>query len=138
MSHHHLDCLLNSNKGNIEKLDLGGAQASTSVIIDLIRADYLTNVSELALPWDAVDDGLCEHIATRLHCLKSLDLRSSRKLTGVGVKALVLKPHGKLERLKLDYCVSIDVDAVQFARSQGIEVSFKFEDSGKGKRLRLE
>lgn len=138
MSSYHLEYILSPNKGHLEKLDISGAQASTLVIIDLITAGYLANVSELALPWDAISDELCEYIATHLHCLKSLDLRSSRQLTGIGVKALVLKPRGKLERLNLDSCVSIGVDAVQFARSQGIEVSFKFENIGKGKRLRLE
>ena len=138
MSIYHLEFLLSPNKGNLEKLDISGAQASTLVITDLITDGYLTNVSELALPWDAINDELCERIATHLHCLKSLDLRSSRQLTGIGVKALVLKPRGKLKRLNLDSCVSIGVDAVQFARSQGIEVSFKFENIGKGKRLRLE
>lgn len=72
--------------------------------------------------------------------LKRLSIPSC-KITGVGVKMLVKELRGRasadeadddekqarpgLEYLDLDWCVSISPDAVEWARSQGVEVSWK-------------
>ena len=60
------------------------------------------------------------------------------KVTGVAVRGLVAGLEGKLERLNLDWCMSVSSDAVEWARQQGVCVSHvKLDKSSKsGRRLR--
>jgi F-box/TPR repeat protein Pof3 len=53
--------------------------------------------------------------------LRRIDL-SSTWVTGVGVRSLVQGLKGKLERLDVSQCRHLGQDAVEWARSQGIEV----------------
>lgn len=129
--------LLRPSQGRIQSLNIRGChKLDVAGIHRLLRLGFLDGVVKLGLGDSAVNDALAEALATRLHHLKVLDLESS-KVTGVGVKALVLKPHAKLEYLNLKNCASVHVDAVEFARSQGVAVQFSFPDLlGKSKRVR--
>ena len=129
-------CLLPS-KGKLQRLDIGGCIAlSIANLKELITHGYLEGVEDLVLKSCTADDEIAMLIARNLPRLKNLDLAHT-KVTGVGVKALVIGLEGKLERLDLDGCNSTSIDAVELARAMGIKVAFGFPDrlSG-GRRLK--
>ncbi|KAM0804411.1 hypothetical protein BDR22DRAFT_818057 [Usnea florida] len=126
-------CLL-PNKGNLKHLDIGGCIAlSIANLKDLITHSYLECVEDLVLKSCTLDDEIAILIARNLPRLKNLDLART-KVTGVGVKALVIGLEGKLERLDLDGCNSTSIDAVEFARAMGVKVAFGFPDRLSGGR----
>ena len=103
----------------------------------IITSSYLSEVTDLRLSNVNLTNSLAELIAK--HCPRLISFEASRneKLTGVGVKALVLKEGDKLVRLKIDHCISVGIDAVEFARSMGVDVKFSFADNSRsGKRIR--
>lgn len=131
--------LLEPNKGNLTNLDISRCiHLACEEIKNLINHGYLVSVIELKMRALPVDDQITKLLADRLHSLRSLDLGST-KVTGVGVKALGLKKGCKLERLGLNHCQAVNIDAVDWARARGIDVSFKFpeQEPGRSKRLRL-
>ena len=120
--------LLDPNKGNLTRLDIGYFSGLGSAeVITLVECGYLENVVELRMISLRIDDSVAAMLAKRSHKLRSLDLRLTR-VTGVGVKALVLKNGCKLERLGLNHCQSVGIDAVEWARKQGVDVSFTFPE----------
>lgn len=119
--------LLSSGKGKLEMLNLKNCNLQARDISSLIRDGFLNNVIQLSLAGLPVNDKCVELLATNLHHLKSLDLAYTR-VTGVGVKALVQRPSAKLERLDLMQCSSVSFDAVTFARSHGIQVTYCFPE----------
>ena len=138
-----LERLLEPGKGKLGKLaitnsTLGVTDKDTALhICHLMEAGYLAHVVDLDLSIRAVDDNVAELLAKSLPRLTTVSLAKS-KVTGVGVKALVLKQGDALQHLYLQYCTSVSVDAVEFARSKGVNVIFTFPDNLKyGKRVRL-
>ena len=133
-----LYALLEPNKGNLQKLDITACAILTPEDLkQLAISGYLSGIVELVLPATLVNDEALETLAAHLHCLTRLDLKLT-PVTGVGIKALTNKPGSKLEWLNLNHCQDVGVDAVEYARSQGIEVSFKFQDvDGKSRRVRM-
>lgn len=128
--------LLTLGKGKLELLNLKNCNLQAQDISSLIQDGFLKNVIQLNLAGLPVNDGCVELLATSLPYLKFLDLSSTR-VTGVGVKALVLRPSVKLERLNLMLCSSVSVDAVKFATSRGIHVTYGFpENLKKAKKVR--
>ena len=89
------------------------------------------------MEYTEVNDDVAEKLALHLPSLTTLDLSHTR-VTGIGVKALVEKPGSKLKLLNLNHCRDVGRDAVEYARSRGINVSHRFPDSkdAKAKRLR--
>ena len=67
-----------------------------------------------------LDDGIVGAITETFPDLITLDLSSS-KITGVTVKGLV-KGCSHLQTLKLNDCTEVWPDAIQWARSKGINV----------------
>ena len=131
--------LLEPNKGNLTSLNIGHCTRLTCEdIIELILGDYLVNVVELNMSGLKINDPVVQLLANQLLNLRSLDLGST-KITGVGVKSLVLKNGCKLERLGLNHCYAVSMDAVELAWARGIDVPFTFAEHapGKSKRLRL-
>lgn len=129
-------CLLPS-KGKVTHLDIGGCiTLSSASLKELITQGYLEAVEDLVLRSCNVDDEIAMLIARNLPRLENLDFACS-KITGVGVKALVIGLEGKLKHLCLDGCHSTNIDAVEFARAMGVKVAFGFPDplSG-GRRVR--
>ena len=126
-------CLL-PNKGNLKHLDIGGCIAlSIANLKELITQGYLEGVEDLVLKSCTLDDEIAMLIARNLPRLKNLDLAHT-KVTGVGVKALIIGLQGKLERLDLDGCNSTSIDAVELARAMGVKVAFGFPDHLRGGR----
>lgn len=120
-------CLLPS-KGKVTHLDIGGCIALSSANLkELITHGYLEGIEDLVLKSCNIDDEIAMFIARNLPRLKNLDLACT-KITGVGVKALVVGLEGKLEHLCLDGCHSTSIDAVELARALGVKVAFGFPD----------
>ena len=129
-----LQACLTPNKGKVTHLDIGGCiNLSNADLKELITQGYLEAVEDLVLKSCNVDDDIAILIASNLHCLEKLDLACS-KITGVGVKALVIGLEGKLEHLCLDGCHSTNIDAVELARAIGVNVAFGFPDPLSGGR----
>ena len=127
---------LEANKGNLELLDLSHSSASSQCIKALVEGGYLKSAQTICLEGCAVYDAVLEQLSQEARHLKSLDI-SSTQVTGVGVKYLVKGLGNTLEYLCLDHCTNTSVDAVVWARSTGLTVSFKFPDhSKKGKKVR--
>ena len=133
-----LQILLKPSKGKLTELDLSSCgQIDKAAIHGLITNGYLDGIVDLRLSNSDVDDFTAEAIAGSCPKLKKLNL-SGTKITGVGVKSLVQKPHGMIEELCLNDCTGVSLDAVAYAEAKGINVSFRFPDSVKyGKRIRL-
>lgn len=128
-------CLIPS-KGKVTHLDIGGCIGlSTANLEELITHGYFEAVEDLVLKSCNVDDKIAMLIARNIPRLKNLDLAST-KITGVGVKALVVELEGKLEHLCLDECHSTSIDAVELARKLGVKVAFGFPDPVSGRRIR--
>ena len=126
-------CLL-PNKGKLKHLDIGGCIAlSIANLKELITHGYLEGVEELVLKSCTLDDEIAMLIARNVPRLENLDLART-KVTGVGVKALVIGLKGKLDRLGLDGCNSTSIDAVELARAMGVKVAFGFPDRLSGGR----
>ena len=128
---------LDPNKGNLRQLDLSHYRSPTgSFLYELIGEGYLDNVKELKLNQCDLGDEVVELLAQKASHLRYLDLERT-KVTGVGVKALITHLKGELQYLGLDSCSFTSFDAIEFARSEGLVVSFNFpDDSRKGKKIR--
>lgn len=126
-------CLI-PGKGKVTHLDIGGCIGlSTANLKELITNGYLEAVEDLVLKSCNVDDEIAMLIARNIPRLKNLNLACT-KITGVGVKALVIGLEGKLEHLCLDGCHSTSIDAVLLARKLGVKVAFSFPDPLTGGR----
>ena len=129
---------LDQIKGHLRQLDLSRSPKITeSLYSELIRGGCFDDVEELKLNGCDIGDIPVGLLAEKAHNLTYLDLGRT-VVTGVGVKALVTNLKDTLQYLNLDSCTSTSIDAVEFARSIGITVSFNFpDDSRKGKKVRL-
>lgn len=130
--------ILDPNKGNLTSLNISNSTALDSEeVITLVESGYLENIVELTMMALRIDDGVAIILANRLHKLRSLNLGLTG-ITGVGVKSLVLKNGCKLERLGLNHCHRVGIDAVEWARTHGVDVSFTFPEYAIGKSRRVQ
>jgi hypothetical protein len=89
----------------------------------------LRNLEQLSLARTDCDDDVIPDIIERLPKLRMLDLTET-PVTGVGVKqALKAK---NLEQLVLNDCRDLGVDAVEWARLQGVTVKYKMKGEARG------
>ena len=129
-----LQTYLIPNKGNLTHLDLGGCvELSNANIKEIITQNYLEVIEDLVLTCN-VDDEIAILMARNLPRLQKLDVANS-KITGVGVKALLVGLKGKLQYLCLDGCSSTNIDAVQLARGMGVKVAYGFPNRCRGARM---
>lgn len=116
--------LLAANQTNLTALNLRHCSSLTGKdIISLIHDGYFQAITDLSLAGCNVSDETAKLLALASPGLTNLDLDGTQ-LSGVGVKALVLKPGRKLEKLKLNNCTRISKDAIDFARVHDINVEF--------------
>ena len=80
------------------------------------------------------DDKTAELLARQASCLRNLDA-SWTKITGIGIKSLVLAC--RLQQLSIKGCCSVGLDAVEWARGQGIKVDFTHPESSRGKATKV-
>lgn len=122
------------NKGKLTYLDIGGCVSlSNANIKEIITQNYLEGIEELVLKSCNIDDEIAILMASNLPRLRKLNVANS-KITGVGVKALLVGLKGKLQHLCLDGCYSTNIDAVNLARGMGVKVAYGFPDKLKGGR----
>lgn len=116
--------LLSANKGNLTLLNLAHCTKLEHMdIVSLIQSGYLRAITVLSLAGCDFTDETAQLLAEASPGLENLDTERTR-VTGVGVKALVLKPGRKLKKLNLDSCRFVSADAVDLARASGIYVQF--------------
>ncbi|KAL8797027.1 MAG: hypothetical protein Q9195_000798 [Heterodermia aff. obscurata] len=131
--------LLEPNKGRITTLNIfNSTDLQYNDLIQLIDSGYLTDIVDLTLRALPVDDHIAELLASQSCALQSLNLAHT-KITGVGVKSLLLKEGCQLKQLNLKGCHSVSIDAVEWARGQGVSVIFTFPENElrKSKRVRI-
>ena len=125
---HRMKCddlqdILNANKGKLEELNINGCPSvDVEDLVNLGKLGYLKSIAllELGNVFD-IDDVYIESLAEYLPCLRKLVLVYTR-ITGIAVKAVVLKSQDKLEHLILENCPGVSPDAVDFARARGVRV----------------
>jgi len=129
----HFPLMLLPSKGKLEVLnvdfcgrEINGLAFSCSVdrlISTMLDHGILDKVAEMRLGFRGyLQDSHLEAIAGGCEELRSLDLAGCHQITGVGIKALVLKRGKKIQFLCLRDCSGISPDAVVFARKAGINV----------------
>ena len=129
-----LQACLTPNKGRLTHLDIGSCVGlSIANIKEMITQNYFEGIEDLVLKSCNVDDEIAILLARNLPRLQRLDVANS-KITGVGVKALVVGLKGKLEHLCLDGCHSTNIDAVKLARGLGVKVAYGFPNPLRGGR----
>ena len=106
-------------------------------VLESCQRSYFSELTDLTLDDCDIDDEILEHLAASCPRLTTLDIKSNPKVTGVGVKALVLKPGDKLRTLDLTYCSKVSGDAVEWARSKEVDVKYKYPQVASGKKVRL-
>lgn len=132
-----LHALMENGTDKLRKCHLAGFD-SREQLPSLIASGCLSGVVDLRLSNAELTDSIAESIAKCCPRLRSFEASHNPKLTGVGVKALLLKEGEKLVKLDIDRCGGIGIDAVEFARSMGAEVKFSLADNLKsGKRVIL-
>ena len=121
--------LLEQSTGKVKRLGIQHCQHIDQTEIKLALAKgYLDRAVDLNLAGLIIDDDLIGLLAQDLSHLRRLDLSNTR-VTGIGVKALVTKPEGRLDWLGLNNCTSVSIDAVELARSIGITVNYRNADN---------
>ena len=125
-----------ANKSNLLELNVSHTFLQPDELLELVRDSSLDSVEKLILRQCYVSDELAKYIGKHCQRLKCLDVAHTA-ITGVGVKELLIQLQPGLSYLGLDSCKSIGFDAVEWARKQGLTVSFKFpENNFKGKKIR--
>ena len=74
-------------------------------------------------------DNTVSLVAEGFRQLRKLDL-SGTDITGVGVKHVLKAAH--LEHLVVNNCRKIGIDAIDWARSQGVRVDYRMSDDTSG------
>lgn len=121
-----LPSLLGPSKGKLKKLHLtakffGEPAYGPGIFQRLIDDGLLSETTVLSAINTGLNDEVVGLIANNLPKLRILSLEGS-SITGVGVKVLVLKPGDKLEMLDVRKCDRLSHDAIEWARSKGVQV----------------
>ena len=122
----HLLPLLSPSKGKLRVLQLevllpAYSEYGPTVFQPLIASGVLSELTVLNLVSLPVSDDVARLLAENMPRLRTLSLDRSY-ITGIGVKALVLKQGDKLETLSVRECTKLSHDAVKWARSKGISI----------------
>ena len=132
--------LLEPGKGNLRTLAINHSTQfdMQGLIHDLCFQGFLPRIEDLVLKESALDDRALKWLADHCPRLTSLNVSHNESITGVGIKALVLKEGDKIANINLTHCRGVSPDAVQWARQQGVHIIYKFPDYGRnqGRRVR--
>ena len=122
-------------RSKLRKLAVKGASSSAVQLPSFLEQERLTDLESLSLAGCLhFDDDAVEIITQNLSKLRTLDL-SDTEISGIGVKEAMKQKH--LERLIVNNCRHIGIDAIDWARSQGVQVDFSmFDNMFGGKKLR--
>ena len=131
-----LRCMLAANKGELRTLNLRDCpRLSHPDIISLIDQGYLQSIVSLGVAGCDFNDQTAQLLAKMAPNLINLDADVTN-VTGVGVKAILLKAGCPPENLRLNNCLLVGQDAVDFARSRGTNVEFFFYEKPGGIKMR--
>ncbi|MDI1490106.1 MAG: hypothetical protein OHK93_001306 [Ramalina farinacea] len=128
-----IQALLGASTANVEYLNLSYMSADQQYMADVFRGQVVANVEALGLAGLPVSDDNLAYLGSVASRLKRINL-SSTLVSGVGVKALVNGCKDTLTWIKLDNCRKVSPDAIEWARSCGIDVSYYFRDGLAGGR----
>ena len=107
----------------LETLQLDIPLWTKDSVVTILCHPRLQELNHLALlDCRAIDDEVVTTIAAQGKKLKSLRVPSSR-ITGVGLKALV-QACPSLAYINVDGCQAISLDAVQWAKDQGVTIAW--------------
>ena len=122
--------------GSVRYLDMRSAQWPFEAFRAAVLEGLLSGLEELYVGQTDFQDEWIKLLVSSCPRLRRLDMHATL-VTGIGVKALVTSLKGTIEWLGLDLCNRTSKDAVEWARSQGITVSYYFPlASLKGIRVR--
>jgi hypothetical protein len=123
------------NRSKIRKLAINGALSSKDSLQSLLEQERLTDLESLSLARCLhCDDDAVTIVTTHLSKLRTIDL-SDTDVTGIGVKQALQQRH--LEKLIVINCRRIGIDAIDWARSQGVQVEYRMlDDVSGGKKVR--
>ena len=132
--------IIDGSSGSLTHLRISACLEALDWFAYFLPSNKLLNVVELDLGTCQVDDDLAELIADGLPALKRVSLRSTN-ITGVGVKSFITHSMdsdglSRLEFLGLDHCSRCSADAIEYARSKGVETSYKCIPDLGGRRIR--
>lgn len=100
----------------------------------VLRSERFSDLRELSIPQARnVDEHWVPIMVEHMLNLESIDLEST-DVTGYGIKLLV-QSLPRLRTLRLNNCMSLSGDALQWARAQGIVVSYGTESKGGSGRI---
>lgn len=135
-----LQRILEGSENTLERLTLNDClEVNGAFWSGLLSQFCIENIIELQLRGTRITDKEILTLINGKHRLRRLDL-SNTSVTGVGIKALVTDPRRpRIEWLGVNHCSSLGSDAVDLARSKGIEVEYQFPDTLKSaKRIRTD
>lgn len=117
---------------NLHSLTVIGAKLNYLQTSELFKHPRLRELRELGLTrlQSCCDDDVTG-IVECLPNLQTLDL-SENDITGIGVRKAV--QGGTVKDLTLDNCRKLGVDAVEWARRQGVKVHYRMSDGSTGGR----
>ncbi|KAI9719220.1 MAG: hypothetical protein M1812_003550 [Candelaria pacifica] len=132
-----LQRILGSSMTTLERLTLNDCLQVTGVFWLALESQFpMENIVELQLRGTKITDREIFYFYHNKNRIRRLDL-SKTSITGVGIRALVTgSSRPQIEWLGVNNCSSLGSDAVDLARSKGIEVEYRFPDTMKsGKRI---
>ena len=132
-----LQSWLNENDGILQELYLDSNNLTASELLALFESGRLRNVRRLSLRQCQFNDTLAKKLTQHLRHVQVLDITGT-SVTGIAVKEIVTRRGSGLQKLVIDSCHHVGIDAVEWARDQGVNVSFKFpESTKKGRKVNL-
>lgn len=119
---------------HLRKLAVRGAEFHSMHFDGLLAHPHLANLQHLHLPGliDCRDEDAVK-IINAMPRLLSLDL-SETKITGVSVRHAIKQQN--LQHLAVNNCSEIGIDAIAWAREQGVEVQHRMSNGEKGRKVR--
>ncbi|KAL8763886.1 MAG: hypothetical protein Q9194_007233 [Teloschistes cf. exilis] len=130
--------LLGSRNGTLRTLKISGCNRVNLswLLVKIMQRGALDEVVDLDLSATDVTDHAIEISTPILRKLRCISLDRTN-VTGIAVKALILKPGTKLEYLGISECDRISADAVEFARKQpGLTLKSGSNSNAKGRKVR--
>lgn len=130
--------LLGSRSGTLRTLKISGCNRVNLswLLVKIMQRGALDEVVDLDLGATDVTDQAIEISTPTLRNLRCISLDRTN-VTGIAVKALILKPGTKLEYLGISECDRISADAVEFARKQpGLTLKSGSNSDAKGRKVR--
>ena len=122
-------------RSKLRKLAIKALDSSPDSLRCILQNERLVDLESFSLAGCSnCDDEAVATVTGALSKLRVLDL-SATDITGVGVKQALQSKH--LTKLVVNNCRRIGIDAIDWARSQGVQVEYRMlDDVSRGKKVR--